>query len=378
MSEKPDETTRGAEEVDAQGGGSQMDSKHTKEGYDQAETSHGEDDQILPPKDAKGIVSMSEKPDETTRGAEEVDTQGGGSQMDSKHTKEGYDQVETSHGEDDQILPPKDAITPTLTAFEDIKDEEFDSTTYMKCGNVGKAVIVSNFMDGYTPIRGLNVRSYAKNDCDLLEKTLKHLGFQPFDDKENRMVYKNLTKTEFEALYNRVAKETDYRPKGKEGYTCVLFIVMSYGRSGLIQCHAEPGEYGDPPFVEQKHIQEAFQPQNNPSLALKPKLFIIQTIPKGTDINDGNEPSDVEKKETKRIPREADFLTYTSDVYCINSDHGNCFIKAIVDVLKDQKESAMEIQRVLIRMNKKYKDYSNSEKKIPCVTSSLTKQLFLV
>ncbi|CAC5410475.1 CASP3 [Mytilus coruscus] len=273
--------------------------------------------------------------------------------MDSKHTKEGYDQVETSHGEDDQKMPPKDAKMPTLTAFEDIKAEEFDSTTYMKCGNVGKAVIVSNFMDGYTPKRGLNVRSYAKNDCDLLEETLKHLGFQPFDDKENRMVYKNLTKREFEALYNRVAKETDYRPKGKEGYTCVLFIVMSYGRSGLIQCHAEPGDQGDHPFVEQKHIQEAFQPQHNPSLALKPKLFIIQTIPKGTDIEDGNEPK-------------ADFLTYTSDIYCINSDHGNCFIKAIVDVLKDKKESAMEIQRVLIRMNKKYKDYSNSDKKIPC------------
>lgn len=75
----------------------------------------------------------------------------------------------------------------------------------MKCANVGKAVIVSNFMDGYsfTAKRGLKVRSYAKDDCDSLEETLKHLGFQPFDDKKNKMVYKNLTKREFEALYNR-------------------------------------------------------------------------------------------------------------------------------------------------------------------------------
>lgn len=72
-----------------------------------------------------------------------------------------------------------------------------------------------------------------------------------------------------------VAKETDYRPKGKEGFTCVLFIVMSYGRPGLIQCHKGGTELMHP-YVEQKDLQEAFQPQHNPSLALKPKLFIIQ------------------------------------------------------------------------------------------------------
>ena len=50
---------------------------------------------------------------------------------------------------------------------------------------------------------------------------------------------------------------------------------MSYGRSGLIKCHAEDSN-GQHEYVEQKHIQEAFQPQNNHSLALKPKIFIIQ------------------------------------------------------------------------------------------------------
>ena len=50
---------------------------------------------------------------------------------------------------------------------------------------------------------------------------------------------------------------------------------MSYGRSGLIKCHAEDPQ-GQHDYVEQKDIQEAFQPQNNHSLALKPKIFIIQ------------------------------------------------------------------------------------------------------
>ncbi|XP_071180364.1 caspase-3-like [Mytilus edulis] len=321
---------------------------------------------------------MSGKQEETTREGDEVDEQGVGSLMNSKHTKGGYDQADTSHEEDDQILSSKEKKTSTITVIEDIKAEEFHSTTYMKCANVGKAVIVSNFMDGYsfTEKRGLKVRSYAKDDCDSLEETLKHLGFQPFDDKKNKMVYKNLTKREFEALYNRVAKETDYRPKGKEGFTCVLFVVMSYGRPGLIQCHKEGAELMHP-YVEQKDLQEAFQPQHNPSLALKPKLFIIQTVPEAIVNRDGDDSRDVETKETKRIPREADFLTYTSDGYCINR-HGNVFIKAIVDVLKDKNESAMEIQRVLIRINTKYKKYRDSCMQIPCVTSSLTKQLFLV
>jgi hypothetical protein len=50
---------------------------------------------------------------------------------------------------------------------------------------------------------------------------------------------------------------------------------MSYGRSGLIKCHAEDPK-GQHEYVEQKYIQEAFQPQKNHSLALKPKIFIIQ------------------------------------------------------------------------------------------------------
>ncbi|XP_071180361.1 caspase-7-like [Mytilus edulis] len=321
--------------------------------------------------------SMSDKPDDTKGGPEEVDARDAGSQMDSKHTKGGYDQADTSHAEDDQMLPSKEEVTPSVTIIEDIKAAEFDSPTYMKCKNVGKAVIVSNFMKGYTKERGLGLRPHAENDCDLLEKALTELGFEPLDGKDSRMVYTNLTKNKFTALYNKVAEKNNYRPKGDEGYTCVLFIVMSYGRSGLIQCHAEPGEKGNHPFVEQKDLQGAFQPQNNPSLALKPKLFIIQTIPEAGDFSDS--PGDGEKTETKRIPREADFLTYTSDEYCINADHGNYFIKAIVEVLEDKKESALEIQRVFIRMNKKYKEYRKKEtKKIPCVTSSLTKQLFLV
>lgn len=94
-------------------------------------------------------------------------------------------------------------VTPSVTNIEDIKAAEFDSSTYMKCKNVGKAVIVSNFMKGYTEDRRLGVRLYAENDCDLLEKALTELGFEPWDGKDSKMVYTNLTKKEFTALYNK-------------------------------------------------------------------------------------------------------------------------------------------------------------------------------
>lgn len=94
-------------------------------------------------------------------------------------------------------------VTPSVTNIEDITAAEFDSSTYRKCKNVGKAVIVSNFMEGYTEERRLGIRRYAEKDCDLLEKALTELGFEPWDGKDSKMVYKNLTKKVFTVLYNK-------------------------------------------------------------------------------------------------------------------------------------------------------------------------------
>ena len=79
-----------------------------------------------------------------------------------------------------------------------IPEEEFHASKYPKCqekgGKVGKAVIVSNFMDGWKGKQGEpEVRAYAKEDCDMLEKVLRNIGFEPVD-KDGPMVYANLTK----------------------------------------------------------------------------------------------------------------------------------------------------------------------------------------
>lgn len=86
-----------------------------------------------------------------------------------------------------------------------MREEEFNSPRYNTCGNIGKAVIVSNFMEGWKAGTGdhLVARSYAKKDCEVLEKSLKSLGFKPLDENEGKMVYKNLTKSQFKDLYKK-------------------------------------------------------------------------------------------------------------------------------------------------------------------------------
>lgn len=60
-------------------------------------------------------------------------------------------------------------------------------------------------MDGYVrrDKRDLDIRPFAKSDCEKLERALRNIGFEPLDKNQGSMVYKNLTKSQFEALYSR-------------------------------------------------------------------------------------------------------------------------------------------------------------------------------
>lgn len=60
-------------------------------------------------------------------------------------------------------------------------------------------------MDGYVPTgkRDLAIRQYATGDCVKLENALRRIGFQPLEKNQDSMVYKNLTKSQFIALYSK-------------------------------------------------------------------------------------------------------------------------------------------------------------------------------
>lgn len=289
---------------------------------------------------------------------------------------QGYDMADAAGTQPPEESFPTTVNRPHITTRDQVLEavitqEEYDSDTYTRChqqgGKVGKVVIVNNFT---------KERSYSTTDCDKLEKVLTDIGFEPYKRKE-KIVHKDLTKAEFTILYNDVARQVNYREDN--GCSCVLFIVMSYGRPGLICCREDSGNKKT--YVELKDLQEAFQPQNNKTLALKPKLFIVQTVPESETRHDGGDGGEL-RRETRRIPREADFLTYTSDSYCISSNE-NIFVNAVVNTLenvpKDEARGNMEIQKVLIAINREFKKLrkGRTDYKIPCTTSSLTKKLYL-
>lgn len=239
-------------------------------------------------------------------------------------------------------------------------DENY--TTY---SNFGKAVIVNNFSDK---------RPLSSEYCKKLEQMLDTFGFTGlYSDRP--MVHENLTKADLEKLYETAANEN------YASYGCVLFIVMSFGKPGLIKCHSS--EQLNNTYVAQTNLQEAFQPQKANTLAGKPKIFIIQTIPEPTVSIDKTETT----RQPIRIPREADFLAYTCVSNSINDKDGDIFVKSIVEILQEQiqKDSVLEIQELLIEINKKYKermennleDNKDGCYQIPCVCSSLTKKLYL-
>ena len=58
----------------------------------------------------------------------------------------------------------------------------------------------------------------------------------------------------------------------------------------------------------------------------------FQTIPEQEDTTDDNEGQEV--KTTKRIPREADFLTYSCDSYCLKTQSGGDFVCHILQKMK--------------------------------------------
>jgi DNA polymerase II small subunit/DNA polymerase delta subunit B len=58
----------------------------------------------------------------------------------------------------------------------------------------------------------------------------------------------------------------------------------------------------------------------------------FQTIPEQEDMADDNEGQEV--KTTKRIPREADFLTYSCDSYCLKIQSGGDFVCHILQKMK--------------------------------------------
>ncbi|XP_078326119.1 caspase-7-like isoform X2 [Crassostrea virginica] len=219
---------------------------------------------------------------------------------------------------------------------------------------------------------------------ELLEK-FKELGFTDIDGGTNNFVYKDQTKAQMVALLETVAKQ-DF----SQDY-CFICVIISYGKDGVITCVPmnENDSMKNPsvgmllPLAE---LQNCLKGEKCKSLLAKPKIFMLQLdkVPEGQKA--GGPPSAPPTARLVKIPREADFLTYTCDMNNLSYYYGiNAWIEGLEKyVLKPQREEPkgepMEIQRLLTRMTNIFKSKYEKETmtvEYPCVTSLLTKQVFL-
>ncbi|XP_052720384.1 caspase-7-like [Crassostrea angulata] len=236
-----------------------------------------------------------------------------------------------------------------------------------KC--MGKVLIVNNQTyyaekekDKNRPI------DIGKEDKKVEEliKTLNDLGFTVLD------VEKNKTRDQMIKLLKEVAAKSDL----KDDY-CFICIVLSYGQDGVITCYDETHSPKNPTAGMQlpvSELQECLKGDKCKGLLLKPKIFMLQLEEALRDSKDGIETGAQAPKPVK-IPREADFLTYT----CERERAITTWEKGLKQYVQEPKQP-LEIQKLLTRMNRLYCEYYSTQGMTvdtPCVTSLLTREAYL-
>nr|XP_011419037.2 caspase-7-like isoform X1 [Crassostrea gigas] len=201
-----------------------------------------------------------------------------------------------------------------------------------------------------------------------LIKTLNKLGFTVLGDKEQ----KNKTKEEIIELLKNVAAKGDF----KDDY-CFICIVLSYGQDGVITCYDATQSPKNPTAGMQlpvSELQECLKGDKCRDLLLKPKIFMLQLERALGDYIESPATGTQAHKPVK-IPREADFLTYT----CERDEAITTWNEGLKEYVQKPKQP-LEIQKLLTRMNRLYCEYYSKKHMTvdaPCVTSLLTREAYL-
>ncbi|KAI0211187.1 Caspase-3 [Lamellibrachia satsuma] len=238
----------------------------------------------------------------------------------------------------------------------------------MDCSKRGVFVIINNRY--FQKNTGMGERNGTDVDAANLYQLFMGLGFDV-------RLEQNKTATDMLKILDGVAKEDH------TNNDCFMCAILSHGDSGLV--------YGTDAVIQLDNLVNPFKGRQCPTLAGKPKVFIIQAC-RGNQLDHGIEVADaigeVEQK-IYRIPEEADFLyaysTAPGYFSWRNSNKGSWFIQALYKVF--QKECGeRDILTMLTKVNRMvaYEFQSNAsrpdmnrKKQIPSIVSMLTKQLYL-
>jgi len=228
----------------------------------------------------------------------------------------------------------------------------------------GKAIIL-NHKTFSTPV--LHERTGTDTDRDNLKTTLSDLGFHV-------EVYEDKTRGEIDTILTGVSKENH------QDADCILVVVMTHGDSGELY-----DKEGEPYYLRQ--LVDNFRAEKSPSLAGKPKMFIIQAcqgrkIDKGFTVRSAGGEDSSSDFSSYTIPNSADFLvacsTFADHLSYRNTKRGSWFIEALCRVLKrdshnDDLLSMITSASRIVATEMKTED---GAKQIPCVSSLLTKKIY--
>nr|CAD7199277.1 unnamed protein product [Timema douglasi] len=242
--------------------------------------------------------------------------------------------------------------------------------------NRGVAIILNH---EFFEIKTLKDRSGTKVDCEKLSSTLQGLGFNVFPYHNLRL--KDITKVIEEAA------RTDHSEND-----CFLLAVLSHGEMGILYSNDAP--------YKPESLWAFFTADKCPSLAGKPKIFIIQAC-QGDKLDPGIKMrTEVDSKDSLgyKIPIHSDFLIAYSTVpgekhcfICIlvlgffswrNTTNGSWFIQALCAELKANGAHLDMLTLLTFVCQRVALDFESNtpgdvkmhqQKQIPCITTMLTR-----
>ncbi|XP_061170013.1 caspase-7-like, partial [Saccostrea echinata] len=220
------------------------------------------------------------------------------------------------------------------------------------------------------------------DDIEKLKSIFKKLGFTDIKGGTEPFVQKDKSKKEMIKLLEQVA-QADF----SDDY-CFICVILSCGKDGVIFCKDDSQDgnsstrYPTPSMMlPVSELQECLKGDKCQGLLMKPKIFLLQLEPVQTNTTDPMTQGSKEEPTTPlKIPREADFLIYNCETAFVPHTGIKAWIQGLNEHVVGKKEP-LEIQRLLTRMNNIVRSYYEKKEgisvELPCVTSLLTKEVYL-
>lgn len=257
-------------------------------------------------------------------------------------------------GKNDPRKIGKSAIAPMPV-------EKYSSEYNMNHRSRGKAII---FNHEYFNLEFLKPRHGTNLDRDRLIRSMKTLGFEV-------TAHNNFTTREVMETLESLSKEDH------SDCDCICITVMSHGSMSFV--------FSKDSLYSYDSLWRNFTAENCPTLAGKPKIFLIQAC-KGSAFDDGfSIPYSSTETDaccsSYKIPGFADFLVAHSTIPGFVSwrdrDEGSWFIQSVCKELDDYGKQ-YDLLKLLTFVNQRVAicfetDTNLRQKQMPCISSMLTR-----